>query len=112
MVAVQTMRIRPAVHAARILRELTILRRFIRVYCHVHHGTRGEALCSDCAGLLTYATQRLERCPHDPKPKCKHCSTHCYSAEQRARIKQVMRFSGMWYVKRGRLDWLVRYFMA
>ena len=31
--------------------------------------------------------------------------------EYRAKIKEVMRFSGIYFVKRGRLDWLVRYFM-
>jgi len=30
----------------------------------------------------------------------------------RQRIKEVMKYSGKYYVKRGRLDWLVKYFLA
>jgi len=47
----------------------------------------------------------------DPKPACKACPAHCYKPEMRARIRGVMRHSGMRAVLRGRLDWLFRYFM-
>lgn len=93
-------------------RELRVLRRFIEIYCHAYHGTRRAALCTDCRELLTYAEGRLEHCPYDPKPKCKHCPTHCYKPVMRERIREVMKFSGIYHVKRGRLDWLVRYFMT
>lgn len=96
----------------RLARERRILDNFIGVYCRAHHGTLRGELCRECAGLLRYAVGRLARCPYDPKPKCKHCPTHCYNAGNRARIREVMRFAGMWYVRRGRLDWLVRYFMT
>ncbi len=96
----------------RLARERGILTRFIGVYCRARHGSRGTELCPECAGLLQYATGRLARCPYDPKPKCKHCPTHCYSPAQRQRIREVMRFSGLWYIRRGRLDWLVRYFLS
>jgi hypothetical protein len=46
----------------------------------------------------------------DPKPKCKDCPVHCYKSEYRRRIKEVMRFSGIYFVKRGRVDWLIKYF--
>jgi len=45
-----------------------------------------------------------------PKPKCKDCPVHCYKIEYRRRIKEVMRFSGIYFVKRGRVDWLIKYF--
>jgi hypothetical protein len=96
--------------ARRMELERRVLRSFIRVYCRNHHGTANE-LCADCADLQEYALKRLERCPYDPKPKCKKCPTHCYRPDYRRRIKEVMKFSGIYYVKRGRLDWLVRYFM-
>lgn len=102
----------PAVRERRLAGELRLLSNFIRVYCRAHHGTGGGALCLECARLLEYATARLARCPYDPKPKCKHCPTHCYRSAERAQMKRVMRFSGMWYVRHGRLDWLVRYFMS
>ncbi len=91
-------------------KDQKILDGFVDVYCRQHHGQEDDRLCDECADLLAYATKRRENCPHDPKPKCKDCSTHCYKPEYRDRIKAVMRFSGMYFVKRGRLDWLARYF--
>ncbi len=95
--------------------EMKTLLRFIEVYCHKHHDTRRHSLCADCAELLAYAHGHLKRCPYISKPpytkpKCKDCSTHCYQKEQRAKIREIMRFSGIYFVKRGRLDWLIRYF--
>ena len=87
-----------------------MLERFVRVYCLEHHG-QGETLCDECSDLFAYATERLEACPYDPKPKCKDCHTHCYRKSYREKIRTVMRFSGTHFVKRGRLDWAVRYFL-
>jgi hypothetical protein len=100
------------VRERRMAGELRLLQSFIRVYCHAHHGTKQAALCPECASLLDYAAARLAHCPYDPKPKCKHCPTHCYRSAERVQMKRVMRYSGMWYVRHGRLDWLVRYFMS
>ena len=58
------------------------------------HGT-SDALCADCAALLSYAGQRLERCPfQENKPTCANCTVHCYNAQMRARIREVMRYAG------------------
>lgn len=92
-------------------KDLNILKKFIEVYCHVHHGTENGALCDQCSDLSDYAKARLERCPHDPKPACKNCETHCYKLSYREQIKTIMRFSGIYYAKRGRIDWLVKYLM-
>jgi len=92
-------------------RDFIILTRFVEVYCHKHHQTRGRELCADCRDLLVYAQQRLEKCPLDPKPKYKNCATHCYRPKYRRRIREIMRFSGMHFIKRGRLDWAIRYFL-
>ena len=92
-------------------RERKLLERFIEVYCQRNHGANGTAPCDECQDLLIYALKRLETCPYDPKPKCKDCTTHCYRPEYRDKIRAVMRFSGIYFVKRGRLDWLLRYFM-
>ncbi len=92
-------------------RQLIILERFIDIYCSANHGTNKKNLCGDCNELLEYARSRLEKCPYDPKPKCKDCKTHCYKSEYREKIKSVMRFSGMHFVKRGKIDWLIKYFL-
>ncbi|MCP4709781.1 MAG: nitrous oxide-stimulated promoter family protein [Planctomycetes bacterium] len=91
--------------------EREIITRFIEVYCRKQHGGKHRSLCVSCQDLLDYAMKRLEKCPYDPKPKCKHCQTHCYRGDYRDKIREVMRFSGIHYVKRGRLDWLIKYFM-
>lgn len=91
-------------------RDVEILTRFIGVYCRHHHGTK-DALCGECADLLRYAAKMRAHCPLTPKPKCKDCAVHCYKPAYRARIREVMRYSGIHHVKRGRVDWLVRYFL-
>jgi len=100
------------VKTARTQGQLRTLRRFVGVYCPRKHRSAPGALCDECGDLLAYARDRLETCPLDPKPKCKDCSVHCYRGEYRAQIKEVMKFSGIYFVKRGRLDWLVRYFLS
>lgn len=92
--------------------EEKVLDRFIAVYCKERHGSKDGDLCGDCSDLRAYALRRLRLCPYDPKPRCKACPTHCYRPGYREKIQRVMRFSGTYYVKRGRLDWLLRYFMT
>jgi len=92
--------------------HMHILRRFVEVYCRSHHSPGSPpGPCAECQDLLHYARRKLERCPYDPKPTCKECPTHCYKKEYRQRVREVMRYSGLYFVKRGRLDWLVRYFL-
>ncbi len=92
--------------------DIAILERFIGVYCRKHHGrSRKEPLCPECQELFEYAIERRKHCPYDPKPACKNCPTHCYRPAYRQQIREIMKFSGMYYVKRGRIDWLLRYFL-
>jgi len=91
------------------MRSKKTLTRFIEIYCKQNHHT--EKLCKECADIHDYAEKRLELCPYDPKPKCKDCKTHCYSPIYRDKIRKVMKFSGMYMVKRGRIDLLFGYFM-
>ncbi|MCD6307542.1 MAG: nitrous oxide-stimulated promoter family protein [Candidatus Latescibacteria bacterium] len=93
-------------------KQYDTLKKFIDVYCKAHHGRNDDGLCTECGDLLEYARSRLERCPYDPKPKCKNCATHCYGPEYRERIRAVMKFSGMHFVRRGRIDWLILYFLT
>lgn len=90
--------------------DIEVLSGFIGIYCRgKHRSARGE-LCGDCASLLEYARKRRSKCPLDPKPACKHCPIHCYAKDQRARIREVMAYSGKRLLLRGRLDLLWHYF--
>ena len=95
---------------AKKARDLATLEKFVEVYCRKKHRTPTGRLCGECDDLLAYARERLARCPMDPKPKCKDCPAHCHADAYRQRIKDVMRFSGIHFVKRGRIDWLIGYF--
>jgi hypothetical protein len=95
-----------------IKKQQRLLRRFVQVFCTHHHETPSGELCEQCDDLLGYAAARLAACPMDPKPKCRDCPVHCYRPDYRRRIREVMKFSGMHFVRRGRVDWLVKYFLA
>lgn len=78
----------------RLIRELTTIDRMIRIYCQDHHHT-AKALCAECAELRAYAEQRLERCPfQEAKSTCANCTVHCYNAQMRERVRNVMRYAG------------------
>lgn len=95
---------------AAIEKDFGVLKRFTRVYCEKHHGIEAGPLCGECDDFLQYARKRLENCRYDPKPKCKNCKTHCYKPSYRAKAQEIMRFSGMHFIKRGRIDWVFKYF--
>ncbi len=99
----------------RIKKDEKILRSFIGVYCRENHLKKGvpeykEGYCKECYELLQYALKRDRMCPLDPKPQCKHCKVHCYSPKMRSKIKEVMKFSGMYMIKHGRIDMIFHYF--
>jgi Nitrous oxide-stimulated promoter len=76
-------------------RELKIIEAMMRMYCRGHDHPQSDPLCTDCAELFDYATRRLERCVFgDAKPTCANCTVHCYSARQRERIREVMKWAG------------------
>ena len=111
-------------------KDIRVLTDFIEIYCREHHGAevrepfvfrddrlhdilrdRNLELCIECSKLLNHGIAKLLLCPYDPKPTCKKCETHCYAPDYRRRIREVMRFSGMYLVKRGRVDLLAHYLM-
>ena len=109
-------------------KDLKVLIDFVAVYCHARHERsprgpfdlpsemkarfpQGVDLCPDCAGLLAHGIQKRRRCPLDPKPSCKRCHVHCYSRDYRAKVREVMGFSGRRMILRGRLDYLWHYFL-
>jgi hypothetical protein len=91
-----------------IERDVEVLREFVGVYCRAKHKAPGGELCLACRSLLDYAIARRGKCPYDPKPACKDCRTHCYRPDERAKIREVMKFSGMRSLRTGGLGLLMR----
>jgi len=106
--------------------DIRTLMRFVEIFCREKHRgikepftfrlldlteieKREVLLCPECRKLLTYGLTMRLRCPHDPKPLCKKCETQCYKGEYKAAIRDIMRFSGMFMIKHGRLDMLYYY---
>jgi hypothetical protein len=107
--------------------DIRTLMRFVGIYCREHHEGEKTAfsikkldiqriekkdipLCQDCRRLLAYGLGMRLKCPHDPKPMCKKCETQCYKGDYRARIREIMKFSGLYLVRHGRVDLLYHYF--
>lgn len=111
----------------REVKDLKVLLQFTAVYCRAHHEgerapvdagrdvyrplpLRRHPVCADCREFLLYAFERRLHCPLEEKPSCKHCQVHCYRPGHRDKVREVMRFSGQYLIRRGRLDLLWRYF--
>jgi uncharacterized CHY-type Zn-finger protein len=107
--------------------DIRTLLRFVAIYCHEHHEMakapfsleqfdtreieKKEVLvCPECKRLLTYGIRMRLACPQEPKPMCKKCESQCYKGEYKAKIREIMKFSGIHLVKRGRVDLLYHYF--
>lgn len=75
-------------------KELEVVELMIRLYCAKKHKGK-EGLCAECNELLEYVKLRRSKCPWgDNKPFCSNCKIHCYKPDMRAKIKDVMKFSG------------------
>lgn len=102
------------------------LAKMVNIYCDDNHtkdiksdikrrGLLGSididpaSICADCGNLLMHGLIRLQNCPIDPKPRCKHCPNPCYSGEYREFVKKVMRYSGLKMIKTGRIDLIWKY---
>ncbi len=73
--------------------ESKVIETMIYIYCKKNHNSK--SLCSNCKELVEYCNKRIEHCPlGDAKINCQQCEIHCYSSEQRERIREIMRFSG------------------
>jgi len=112
----------------KIKKDTGVLAEFIYIYCSEKHRQRDKkklsvkgnvgdylddfrgVLCEECSHLLIHGTAKRIICPHEPKPSCRHCTTQCYRDGYRERIREVMRFSGMHLIKKGRLGLLKKYF--
>lgn len=104
-------RLREKLRDAEVAHDVRVSGDFVRVFCDAHHVECDRAplastgveegvyrriptLCADCADLQAYAEKRRAYCPYDPKPYCSECATHCYQAEPRAYMRDVMRYAG------------------
>lgn len=78
----------------RFAEEKETLEVMFAIYCeHLHRGKDG--LCPDCAPLLKYALEKLDKCTFGgDKPTCAKCHIHCYNTEMRERIRNIMKYSG------------------
>ncbi len=107
--------------------DMRTLIKFVEIFCRENHdGAKAPfffrlydireiekeeiALCPGCTRLLTYGLTMRLKCPHDPKPMCKKCETQCYKGEYKQKIREIMKFSGMYMIRHGRLDLLYHYF--
>jgi len=91
--------------------EIETLQKFFELYCKNNHQEQqmlrknityqeecfaySFSLCKSCDELLSYSLERLQNCPHDPKPKCRSCSNPCYEKQKYKAVSKVMRYSGM-----------------
>jgi len=88
------MRLERANERRRILREKQTIKAMLSIYCSTRHGVQA-ALCAECLDLLSYAEERIEKCPFLPeKPSCAKCPVHCYTPSRREEIRRVMRYAG------------------
>ena len=78
-----------------LTRERETVSKMIVLYCTAYHTAQKDQLCDDCQDLEAYAHQRINRCPFGlGKPTCAKCPIHCYRADHREQIRQVMRYAG------------------
>jgi hypothetical protein len=103
-------------------KDISLLARFVRLYCAGHHPATGRRdvplpaaqgtvpLCSECALLMEYAVSKRLSCPLEgEKPSCRRCRIHCYGDRERKKIRTVMAWSGKRMIMSGRLGYLWHY---
>jgi len=109
-------------------KDIRVLSDFVSIFCREKHQaetketfafkderlrsvlrSKTPVLCQDCRKLLSHGIVKLLLCPYNPKPMCKKCQTHCYAPGYREKVREVMRFSGWYLIKHGRLDLLIHY---
>lgn len=109
-------------------KDIRVLKDFVSIYCRETHKDRPKSafhikdgqllhalgasdllLCPECQKLLSHGIAKRLMCPYDPKPMCKKCQTHCYAPGYREKMREVMKFSGLYLIKHGRLDLMLHY---
>ncbi len=76
-------------------REIKTLETMISEYCRSQLHNPGRNLCCECEELLTYAIGKITRCAlGGKKTTCAKCPIHGFNAEQRKKVREVMKYSG------------------
>ncbi len=93
-------------------KDTHVLLKFIDLYCNDKHENqekgslelhyKGEdlgevdyCLCEKCKGDFIYSYERLQECPHEEKPRCRHCKNTCYEKPRYKALAKIMRYSGV-----------------
>ena len=78
----------------KIEKEKNISFLMIDLYCRKNHKSK-KYICDECKELKEYVNLRLDKCPFgENKTFCSNCKIHCYKADMREKIRNVMRYSG------------------
>ena len=112
------------------VKDIRVLSEFVSIFCREKHRLENKdtflvkddrlrrtldskdlRLCEDCRKLLNHGIAKLLLCPYNPKPMCKKCETHCYAPGYREKVQEVMKFSGMYLIKHGRVDLMLHYML-
>ncbi|MDE6188974.1 MAG: nitrous oxide-stimulated promoter family protein [Clostridia bacterium] len=83
-------------------KEKKLIPVMIKKYCRGNHksqrkeqGVARREVCLECKELTEFALFRLDKCPFKVNKKfCSFCKIHCYKPDMRAKIKEVMKYSG------------------
>lgn len=91
--------------------EVSTLKRFFEVYCKDNHldalkttktltYKKNEVivelnLCHECLTKIEYSFDRLLKCPHKIKPRCRSCPSPCYEKKQWKETAKIMKYSGV-----------------
>ena len=111
----------------KVRKDIKVLAGLTEIYCRKKHGdvrrSEPEAtgslleyesvlkvkLCDECRKLVLHGAVMRIKCPMDPKPECKYCPDHCYHPKYREQVREVMKFSWRYMLKRGRLDLVIKH---
>ncbi len=91
--------------------EIAILTRYFDYFCKTNHQnqtvheflhtykninfTEHFTLCPQCFEDISYSINRLQNCPHEIKPRCRHCKAPCYEKVYWKRLAKVMIYSSI-----------------
>lgn len=111
----------------KIFKDISILANFTSAYCFENHffeekqnislkGTLGDflngynlKLCKNCKNTLLHGCAKRLLCPYNPKPACKKCPTPCYRNGYREKMVEIMKFSGLYFIKKGKIGYIFKY---
>ncbi len=95
----------------KFISEAETLKEFFEFYCNKKHSDQNLYekevyyndtkynfqlnLCEECSTLINYSFEKLQNCPHNPKPRCRKCKNPCYEKEQWKQLAKLMRYSGV-----------------